>query len=73
MSENYANVESLGQEIRSRDKEVVSNLETDARLRIWCGIIYEEILKPNWVQIWSDAFVICSVSPIHDRDIFDSD
>lgn len=73
MSENYSNVESLAKEIQNRENEVVSNLETDARLRIWCGIIYEEILRPDWVKIWSEAYVICSVSPLHDRDIFDSD
>lgn len=64
---------SLGQEIQNRDSEVVSDLKNDARLRVWCGLFYEESTKKDWAKIWSENFVVACVSPLHDRDIYDSD
>lgn len=64
---------SLGKEIQERQSDVVSDLKQDARLRVWCGLFYEESTKKDWVKIWSDNFVVASVSPLHDRDIYDTE
>lgn len=64
---------SFGQEIQERGKDVVSNIERETRLRVWCGLFYEESTKKDWAKIWSDSFVICSVSPLHDRDVWDKE
>lgn len=54
-------------------RETVDALKKDSRLRVWVAIFYPESTKPDWEKIWSDAFVKCSVSPVHDRDIWEED
>ena len=62
---------SLGKEIQDRGKEVVSEVQRETRLRVWCAIFYDESTRPDWAKIWADNFVVASVSPVHDRDVWD--
>lgn len=46
----------------------------ELRLRVWLAMVYEDSAKDNWQQILSDELLVkAAISPLHDRDVFDSD
>ena len=45
----------------------------DARLKTWCALVYPESIKDDWIKMLSDNMIPCSISPVHDKDIFDED
>lgn len=54
-------------------ENVIDGLKKETRLRVWVAIFYPESIKLDWEKIWSDNYIKAAVSPVHDRDIYDSD
>lgn len=41
--------------------------------RVWCAEVYPESIKEDWIKILDHELIPCSISPVHNRDVFEED
>lgn len=46
------------------------NETTERKANRWVAILYADSLRPSWLKLLERYGVACSVSPLHDKDVF---